>query len=406
VKRKALVVTHDLDAIDIVAESLGTLDHDYDTACSHQEAKGKAADGDYSYILLDIHIPARSRTGVPRVQNTENFLEHLIEAKNGNMPPVIVMTDRSVTDLDQTVKVMRLAVNLREKGAVDFIGKPFPTVGRTLDRVIKKVLRTSTAASGVPTVMPMVQRPPNGTDSDETSRGGTRPSPGTPLVSSTGRGQTDAANSGPQPFECGEMVFSPSRVELCEVKICGGPENGMIRRILDELRHTNQHGRFVRYDGEELARRIGCERGQNGVAEAVAAFRTHVCEVMLDEANVKIDRLHDTILNDRRYGYRLSSKITVRDADDPVNEPQSQNRDVVNGPQNDAVNGGDDPENNERQQWALDQMRTGREFRKADIVDQFDCSTTTAERDLRDLRRRGLIEFVGPAKTGYWRPVR
>ncbi|QNN24713.1 hypothetical protein HED60_21360 [Planctomycetales bacterium ZRK34] len=115
------------------------------------------------------------------------------------------------------------------------------------------------------------------------------------------------------------------------------------------------------------------------------------------------DGLHDIILNDRRYGYRLSAKITVRDADDPQNEPQRGNGDVVNEPLNDAVNRGDDAENNDRQQWALARMQAGGEFRKADIVSHFKCSVSTAERDLRDLRRQGAVEFVGPARTGFWR---
>jgi len=171
----------------------------------------------------------------------------------------------------------------------------------------------------------------------------------------------------------------------------------MIRRILDELRHTNQHGRFVRYDGSELARRIGCERGQNGVAEAVAAFRTHVCEVMLDEANIKVDRLHDIILNDRRYGYRLASKITVRDANDP---PSTKPVAIPSGSAAD-----DDSDLNPRQRWALDHLAKHGQLRKPEIVAEFNCSPTTAERDLRDLRRRGQIEFVGPAKTGHWSSV-
>jgi Uri superfamily endonuclease len=44
------------------------------------------------------------------------------------------------------------------------------------------------------------------------------------------------------------------------------------------------------------------------------------------------------------------------------------------------------------------------DLRKAEFITQFGCSNKTAERDLRDLRRRGLIEFVGPAK-GHWRLV-
>ena len=89
----------------------------------------------------------------------------------------------------------------------------------------------------------------------------------------------------------------------------------------------------------------------------------------------------------------------MRDADDPVNG----RRDLVNDPQSKNHDPLNDLVNNKRQQWAIEQMRANGEFRKAEIVAQFKCSSKTAGRDLRDLRRRGLIEFVGPTKTGYWR---
>lgn len=95
--------------------------------------------------------------------------------------------------------------------------------------------------------------------------------------------------------------------------------------------------------------------------------------------------------------YRLSSKITVRDAAGPQNDPASERRD----PPTDGGN----TENNERQQWAIQQMRVGIELRKTDIADHFECSKETARRDLKDLRRRGLIEFIGPSRTGHWRLV-
>ena len=253
-------------------------------------------------------------------------------------------------------------------GASDFVKKPFPDSGHTLEKAVHDAL----AASG-------------------------RSRPGT--IKRSGA----VKQKPPQPFECGKMVFSEGRVELCEVKIFGGPESGMIRRILDELRHKNTHGRYVRYDGSELAKPVGCDRGQNGVAEAVQDFRNSVCEIMQDEANVQMNRLYDIILNDRRYGYHLLSKITVRDADGPGNDPQSESGDPLSDPGNDPLNGADDPANNNRQQWALGQMHVGRELRKVDIADHFECSKETARRDLNDLRRRDLIEFIGPSKTGYWR---
>lgn len=137
---KALVVEDDPQAIDMIVEVLDSLGHEFDTACSQVEAVKRATDNGYSYILLDLEIPARSRTGTPRIQNAENFVERLIQAEGEGVPPVVVMTDRSAGDVDLTLQMMRLAASLVRKGVTDFIQKPFPHAGRTLDRVIKKVL--------------------------------------------------------------------------------------------------------------------------------------------------------------------------------------------------------------------------------------------------------------------------
>jgi len=359
-KYHALVVDDSPDILDDVKDRLESLSHSCDCVTCLQRARDHLAKNSYSYILLDLEIPVRY--GRPsRIPNGQNLLREIRGIKGYEDIPIVVMTSHGHDSPDLAVEV------LRGNGAIDYVKKPFPDKGHTLEKAILDGL----ASSG-------------------------RSRPGAAKRSGA------VQDKPPQPFESGEMVFSEDRVELCDVKICGGPESGMIRRILHELRHKNVHGRYVRYSGNELAKRVDCERGQNGVAEAVRDFRSSVCEVMLDEANIQMNRMRDIILNDRRYGYRLPSKITVRDADDPVNDPVNKQRDPVNDP----LTGADDPENNERQQWALGQTGAGKELRKADIADHFECSKETARRDLKDLRRRGLIEFVGPSKTGHWRLVR
>jgi len=367
----ALAVDDDPAVLDDVKDRLECLGHTCDCVTCMTCAREHLAGNTYSYILLDLQIPVRYGRK-SRIPNGQNLLREIRSTKGYQDIPIIVMTTHGHDSPDLAVEVFRC------DGASDFVKKPFPDSGHTLEKAVHDAL----AASG-------------------------RSRPG--AIKRSGA----VKQKPPQPFECGEMVFSEDRVELCEVKICGGPESGMIRRILDELRHKNTHDRYVRYDGSELAKRVGCDRGQNGVAEAVRDFRNSVCEVMQDEANVQMNRLHDIILNDRRYGYRLPSKITVRDADDPADDPQSESGDPPNDPVNerrDPVNApltvADDPANNERQQWALGRMHVGRELRKADVADHFECSKETARRDLKDLRRRGIIEFIGPSKTGYWRLVR
>ena len=137
---QALIIEHDPLAMDMVVEVLESLGHEFDTAGSQREAIRHIKANEYAYVLLDIEIPARTATGLPRIQNAENFLEQLASLKDGNCPPVVIMTGHTAADTALLVKMMRLAAGLREKGATDFIGKPFPPAGRTLDRVIKKVL--------------------------------------------------------------------------------------------------------------------------------------------------------------------------------------------------------------------------------------------------------------------------
>ena len=137
---KALVVEHDAEAIEAIGEILESLGHRFDVAHSQAEALQCVGDRKYSYIVSGIEIPARSRKGKPRIQNMENMLDRLGETVDGTCPPIIIMTDHKAPKTPLLVEMMRLAANLHDKGATDFIGKPFPASGRTLDRVIKKVL--------------------------------------------------------------------------------------------------------------------------------------------------------------------------------------------------------------------------------------------------------------------------
>jgi len=67
------------------------------------------ASKDYSYILLAIQIPARTQSGVARVQNTENLLEKM-SSSGKPVPPIIIVSDYFVEcDLEKMVDVMRMS---------------------------------------------------------------------------------------------------------------------------------------------------------------------------------------------------------------------------------------------------------------------------------------------------------
>jgi len=92
-------------------------------------------------VMLDHEIPYRPG-GTPRAQNTEYALKELSDAKGDRMPPVIIFANR-LSDVDDEDKY-RWAANMRSRGATTFLCKPLSTSGRTLDRVIEKILSGQT----------------------------------------------------------------------------------------------------------------------------------------------------------------------------------------------------------------------------------------------------------------------
>ena len=67
-------------------------------------------------------------------------------------------------------------------------------------------------------------------------------------------------------------------------------------------------------------------------------------------------------------------------------------------PQEVTEDDGDSP--SDRQQWIMDELKSGRKLRRCDLEERFDVSTATAKRDLGDLAES--IEFIGTGKTGYY----
>jgi len=58
---------------------------------------------------------------------------------------------------------------------------------------------------------------------------------------------------------------------------------------------------------------------------------------------------------------------------------------------------------NERQQWFLEQLSTGNNIRAAGMAAYWNVTEKTAKRNIADLKKRGVIEFVGAPKKGFYR---
>jgi len=48
----------------------------------------------------------------------------------------------------------------------------------------------------------------------------------------------------------------------------------------------------------------------------------------------------------------------------------------------------------------MEQLHSGKNCRASDLAAQWRVTEKTAKRDIADLKKKGLVRFVGPAKTG------
>jgi DNA-binding response OmpR family regulator/biotin operon repressor len=371
-KPKALVVEDDDRIIDSIEDALFSIGHDHEWATNQHDAQQMLKAGDYAYVLLDLQIPAKPNRGGADKEFGVNLLADIQHIKGPNRLPVIVMTAHSADCLDLTTELFA-------GGASDFIAKPFSSNGRTLTKVIRKVL------------------------SDHERKA--------PAKTAKGNGDAPLAE---RPFDGGELVFYADRVELCGVPVVTDSRGGLLRAIIDELKHRNGAGRYVALSGPELVSRTKCRGGQNGIAGSIRDFRKNAADVLCECLGLVCGP--QDIVRSGGPGYRFNEWISVRDATaanagsrgggdvpakpgrDPANVPATAPADPANDPAND----GDDPANQRRRQ-ILSELRKDRKLRTPAIAKELGCSEKTVKRELDALRAEGHIEFVGPTKTGYYR---
>jgi hypothetical protein len=124
----------------MIDETLAAMDHRYDVVDSLLEARRLTEAGCYDYMLVAALMPARPG-GVPTVANTHRLLATTGRGQDRRTGPAIVLLP---PEDDYPCRMYREVVRMTHgfmiRGVVDFIERPFPTAGRTLDRVIEKVL--------------------------------------------------------------------------------------------------------------------------------------------------------------------------------------------------------------------------------------------------------------------------
>ena len=310
---------------------------------------------DFGYVLLDLEFPTKPNRGLATAlkENGSAFLEDVQRSKGLGQLPVIVMSGHVVYCLNRSN-------DFRERGATEFIAKPFPTEGRTLKSLIRRVLkrqakRATSAAAHV-------------------SR-----------------------------FEGGELVYFEDRVELLGVKIISDRGAGLTIGLLRELRARFKGGRFVPISAEELAHSLGV-LDVNTITGCIRALRRNIINRLRKYLNIEVGP-NDVICRDEQ-GYYLLPGITVRDGDESETSDKVPAHVPADVPTNSAVAESGVPvdvpasELNERQQWALHQLDIGVRLQRVMLEHKFGVGDKTAKRDLATLSRRGLVKFVRQGRDG------
>jgi CheY-like chemotaxis protein len=267
-KPKALVVEDDDRIIDAIGDALFSIGHEHEWATNQHDAQQVLQTGNYSYVLLDLQIPAKPQRGGADKEFGVNLLANIQEIKGPRKLPVIVMTAHSADCLDLTTELFA-------GGASDFIAKPFANKGRTLTSVIRKVLTNPSRPTASP--MTTVASPP----------------------------ATDGRFAG------GELVFFPDRALLCGVKIITNMGAGQSLMLLRELRRRDQQGKFVRRSAEELVAAIRAPRGVGTISGCVRAIRRNVIHRLHKHLGLTCEARN--LIQSDEQGYSLREWITVRD---------------------------------------------------------------------------------------------
>ncbi|MBP7948879.1 MAG: response regulator [Verrucomicrobiales bacterium] len=332
-KPLALIIEDDPAIREALADRLDSLGHDHHSVGSQNEARERLSRCSYDYILLDLELPVRYGRP-PSIPTGRNLLTEIRSDPRHATRPVLVVTAHGHDRPD-------LAVELMKAGASDFVKKPF----ENLDLAIREAMQ------GRPSGLPATTV--------------TRPDPAQER----------------RTLEGAELVLYVDRLELAGISICG-PDNGLIWRILVLLRARRPDGRPKAFSGKAIAERLGVERGQNGICDAVSPFRRRLVQ-LLDAHG--IEAADDSLIVTGKLGYELNGALHFTDnSDEPSSSPAL--------PQAPAAE--------DRQKWFLDELQKGRKLRREDLERKFSVSTATAKRDLGVLSAQ--VEFTGTGKHGVY----
>ena len=137
----------------------------------------------------------------------------------------------------------------------------------------------------------------------------------------------------------------------------------------------------------------------SGRRDAVVAARMLAAQDTMLEAMAMAER-------ERVDQARIRSVGDIQGGNEAVAGSYELENDRINDAVKDPVTPVAEDGVNPRQRWYLEALAAGRKVRAADLQHRWHVSEKTARRDLAALKMFGMIEFVGPFRTGRYRLIR
>jgi hypothetical protein len=233
-------------------------------------------------------------------------------------------------------------------GAFDMVDLPAPSRGRSLSGAIRHALREGKALHG-----------------------------------------PDVSERAARPFTGGTLTFFSDRVELDGVPFLETGQFGCAEDLLRLLTTPNEHGRRPRIGGTRLQRLLDGAT-QNAIGLAVLRLRRRVADRMLRAAGVQVG--HQDLIATAPEGYFVPDSIDVEDK--TQDHPPAA---VRCNPVHLA-----DLAANARQHLIIETLCQRGRLTRGEVEKLCRVAPRTARRDLNELRDRGLVEFAGKGKAGWW----
>lgn len=271
----ALVIEDDQTLLDLLEERLVSMGHQCRKARSQAEAVELLEGYAFDYVVLDLEIPSRSDGGRPDVVYGHNLLRQIRKMPGHSRIPVIVITGHGLESHRLSVETMKL-------GATDFIGKPFGRENPLENSIREALLARGAANSGI-----------------------------------------EVAPAQHTPFKGGDLAFFEDRAELCGIRVCGGKNSSVKRRVLEVLREQTARGHYRCFSAKDIANRLKLER-PGAVAEAIADFRRDCRERIRDEAGIECG--NDDVVSNQNRGYHLRNWIKVLEGVDEKQAASSETK--------------------------------------------------------------------------------